>query len=43
MGNNCQLLQDLRIPAISVGVIRRSSLHLGLDFQRCVSAILIFN
>jgi len=31
--------QDLRIPAISVGAIRESPLHLGLDEAICVSPI----
>ena len=29
--------RDLRIPAIFVGAIRESPLHLGLYFQICVS------
>ena len=29
--------QDLRIPAISVGAIRESPLHLGLNKEICVS------
>ena len=34
------ILQDLRITAISVGAIRESPLHLGLDEAICVSPIL---
>ena len=34
-------LQDLRIPAINVGAIRESPLHLGLDKAICVSPKLL--
>ena len=35
--NHILYKQDLRIPAINVGAIRESPLHLGLDKAICVS------